>query len=357
MRAELDQLEALLTAYVAAGGLRLPRLELCITIVHVVPRNMLTVDYYGIKDVPPSSHWTRKLSWFYMLRFQELVEVVFFGDSRGSQRVLGRGCVSSLGLRPTIKFLVARRGVGRLGGGNGDSVTRACGTSSFLLSSNLSRLRNGVALGPTCELHEAFGDHILYITAAFSGASASRQRCKSTVRSPLSYLFDYRTTQCCAVCCSISRPATFILPRPELASGLSKRKATVLEKFSDVFQVREWTRRTMTPIRNASRRKYPRKSDGRPMIEMSVPSSDYPLHSILEIQHQPPTNNKPPTSGAHFSLVQARRGGTKEVPSDASQVPRAWARRSVAKYKKYISALLAIHNSIAPIDKLPTEIL
>ncbi|PIL33006.1 hypothetical protein GSI_04455 [Ganoderma sinense ZZ0214-1] len=42
--------------------------------------------------------------------------------------------------------------------------------------------------------------------------------------------------------------------------------------------------------------------------------------------------------------------------SDASQV-RAWARRKVARYKKCIKALLAIHNSIAPINKLPTEIL
>ena len=42
--------------------------------------------------------------------------------------------------------------------------------------------------------------------------------------------------------------------------------------------------------------------------------------------------------------------------SDVSQV-RAWTRRKVARYKKYITALLAIHNSIAPINKLPTEIL
>ncbi|KAI1791624.1 hypothetical protein LXA43DRAFT_423207 [Ganoderma leucocontextum] len=42
--------------------------------------------------------------------------------------------------------------------------------------------------------------------------------------------------------------------------------------------------------------------------------------------------------------------------SDTPQV-RAWTRRKVTKYKKYLSALLAIHNSIAPIDKLPTEIL
>ncbi|PIL33005.1 hypothetical protein GSI_04454 [Ganoderma sinense ZZ0214-1] len=42
--------------------------------------------------------------------------------------------------------------------------------------------------------------------------------------------------------------------------------------------------------------------------------------------------------------------------SDASEV-RAWTHRKVAKYKKYITALLAIHNSIAPIHKLPTEIL
>ena len=42
--------------------------------------------------------------------------------------------------------------------------------------------------------------------------------------------------------------------------------------------------------------------------------------------------------------------------SDVSQV-RAWTRRKVARYKKHITALLAIHNSIAPINKLPTEIL
>ena len=42
--------------------------------------------------------------------------------------------------------------------------------------------------------------------------------------------------------------------------------------------------------------------------------------------------------------------------SDASQV-QAWTRRKVAGYMKYIQALLAIHNSIAPINKLPTELL
>lgn len=56
VRAELDQLEVLLAAHVAAGGPHLPRLELRIAIVHVVPQNMLTAGYYRIKDVPPSPH-------------------------------------------------------------------------------------------------------------------------------------------------------------------------------------------------------------------------------------------------------------------------------------------------------------
>ena len=71
----------------------------------------------------------------------------------------------------------------------------------------------------------------------------------------------------------MSQPATSILSHPEFASSLSKRDAAALEKFSDVFQVREWTRRPM------------------------------------------------------------------------------------ARYQGYISTLQAIHNSIAPINGLPTEIL
>ncbi|KAM5542057.1 hypothetical protein V8D89_004367 [Ganoderma adspersum] len=42
--------------------------------------------------------------------------------------------------------------------------------------------------------------------------------------------------------------------------------------------------------------------------------------------------------------------------SNASQ-EWAWTRRTVAAHEKYISALLAIRNSIAPIDDLPPEIL
>ncbi|PIL33123.1 hypothetical protein GSI_04572 [Ganoderma sinense ZZ0214-1] len=87
LRHQLDQLEALLLSHSA----RLHRLELCITISRIVPRDMLKAQYYRIADVPPSSHWARQLSWFYLPRFQVLVDdVVFLGDTGSSvQRVLG----------------------------------------------------------------------------------------------------------------------------------------------------------------------------------------------------------------------------------------------------------------------------
>ncbi|KAI1791625.1 hypothetical protein LXA43DRAFT_1094500 [Ganoderma leucocontextum] len=88
VREQLDQCEALLTTHLAERGSWIPRLELCVTIVQI---------YYRIADVPPSSHWTRKLSWFYLPRFQALVdEVVFFGDSRNPRRVLEAGLVRQL---------------------------------------------------------------------------------------------------------------------------------------------------------------------------------------------------------------------------------------------------------------------
>ena len=56
------------------------------------------------------------------------------------------------------------------------------------------------------------------------------------------------------------------------------------------------------------------------------------------------------------SILSKDDGAALNELSDPSQV-RAWTRRKVAKHEKYISALLAIHNSVAPINKLPTEIL
>ena len=84
LREQLDNLEALLKTRLAAGGPRLHRLELCITLVRAGPRPYTVAvgaPYYRVADVPPSSHWTRKLSWVYLPRFQALVgEVVFFGQ-------------------------------------------------------------------------------------------------------------------------------------------------------------------------------------------------------------------------------------------------------------------------------------
>ncbi len=92
VRDQLDQLEALLEGRLAAGGPRLHRLELCVTIVRIVPREMLEAQYHRIADAPLSSHWARALSRFYTPRFQALVdEAVFFGDGRNRQRVLGEG--------------------------------------------------------------------------------------------------------------------------------------------------------------------------------------------------------------------------------------------------------------------------
>ncbi len=85
VRRQLDKLEALLKTHLAAGGPRLARLELCITIVRMGPRPYDTytvgAPYCRVADVPPSSHWTCKLSWFYLPRFEALVdEVVFLGQ-------------------------------------------------------------------------------------------------------------------------------------------------------------------------------------------------------------------------------------------------------------------------------------
>ena len=93
---QLDDLEALLLAHSAAGGARLYRLEICVTISRIVPQDMLKAKHYRIADVPPSSHWARQLSWLYMPPFQTLVdEVVFLGDSPRAQRVL-RGAMRQI---------------------------------------------------------------------------------------------------------------------------------------------------------------------------------------------------------------------------------------------------------------------
>ena len=84
VREQLDAIETLLVAHRRPGadGPRLPlHLELCITIVRMGPGPYTVgAPYRRVADVPPSSHWTRKLSWFYLPRFQALVdEVVFLG--------------------------------------------------------------------------------------------------------------------------------------------------------------------------------------------------------------------------------------------------------------------------------------
>ncbi|PIL33004.1 hypothetical protein GSI_04453 [Ganoderma sinense ZZ0214-1] len=83
IREQLDAIEALLKTHLDAGGPRLPRLELCITIVRMGSGSGPQTGgapYRCVADVPPSSHWARKLSWFYLPRFEALVDgVVFLG--------------------------------------------------------------------------------------------------------------------------------------------------------------------------------------------------------------------------------------------------------------------------------------
>lgn len=86
LRAQLNKIETLLRTHLTVGGLWLHRLELCITIVRAGPRQHAVAVgapcyFYRVADVPPSSHWTRKVAWFYLPRFQALAdEVVFFGQ-------------------------------------------------------------------------------------------------------------------------------------------------------------------------------------------------------------------------------------------------------------------------------------
>ncbi|KAI1784764.1 hypothetical protein LXA43DRAFT_1186232 [Ganoderma leucocontextum] len=79
LRAQLDQLEALLAAHLAEGGHRLHRLEVCITISLCVSHPSPRVYPY-VYNVPPSTVSTSYLSSIYLPRFRTLVdEVVFVG--------------------------------------------------------------------------------------------------------------------------------------------------------------------------------------------------------------------------------------------------------------------------------------
>ncbi|KAM5542785.1 hypothetical protein V8D89_003746 [Ganoderma adspersum] len=100
VREQLDAIEALLKAHLAGGGPRLPRLELCITIVRMGPGPYTVgAPYRRVAAVPPSSHWTRKLSWFYLPRFQALVDkVVFLGHP---QALIGG--VRQLPVQPSVR--------------------------------------------------------------------------------------------------------------------------------------------------------------------------------------------------------------------------------------------------------------
>ncbi|PIL33136.1 hypothetical protein GSI_04585 [Ganoderma sinense ZZ0214-1] len=65
------------------------------------------------------------------------------------------------------------------------------------------------------------------------------------------------------------------------------------------------------------------------------------------------------TISPHHELALTLPGveaGTLTELSDATQV-RAWTQRKLEEYKNHISTLIAIHNSVAPINSLPTEIL
>ncbi|PIL33126.1 hypothetical protein GSI_04575 [Ganoderma sinense ZZ0214-1] len=62
-----------------------------------------------------------------------------------------------------------------------------------------------------------------------------------------------------------------------------------------------------------------------------------------------------PTPQLAFSLPDADLSSLMGL-SDASEV-REWTEGKISEYKKHILTLTAIHNSISPINKLPTEIL
>ena len=68
-----------------------------------------------------------------------------------------------------------------------------------------------------------------------------------------------------------------------------------------------------------------------------------------------PTTSILPHPGLTSILSKGNIAALNEL-SDASQV-RAWTQCKIEQYKKHIKTLPAIHNSITPINNLPTKIL
>ena len=90
-------------------------------------------------------------------------------------------------------------------------------------------------------------------------------------------------------------------------------------------------------------------------VLFNVLTTPCPAYSKLESSMSHPAATILP----HPELASALSDGDAAALSklsNAAQV-RAWTRRMVAMHEEYISTLLAIHNSLAPINDLPPEIL